>query len=102
MVVVTHEMGFARDVGAQVAFMDQGVVVEQGPPQEVLERPRNERTQRFLGLVLEHWSRPAHALPCRPPHCSASCSRPASQAPRPSVRFFGVVASTSWASRSSS
>jgi ABC-type polar amino acid transport system ATPase subunit len=54
MVVVTHEMGFAREVGSQVVFMDQGVVVEQGPPQEVLERPRNERTQRFLGLVLEH------------------------------------------------
>ena len=54
MVVVTHEMGFAREVGSQVVFMDEGVVVEQGPPQEVLERPRNERTQRFLGLVLEH------------------------------------------------
>jgi polar amino acid transport system ATP-binding protein len=53
MVVVTHEMGFARDVGHQVAFMDQGVVVEQGAPQEVLEHPKNERTQRFLGLVLE-------------------------------------------------
>jgi ABC-type polar amino acid transport system ATPase subunit len=54
MVVVTHEMGFAREVGSQVVFMDEGVVVEQGPPQEVLGRPRNERTQRFLGLVLEH------------------------------------------------
>jgi ABC-type polar amino acid transport system ATPase subunit len=54
MVVVTHEMGFAREVGSQVAFMDQGVVVEQGAPQEVLEHPKNERTQRFLGLVLEH------------------------------------------------
>jgi polar amino acid transport system ATP-binding protein len=54
MIVVTHEMGFARDVGSQVVFMDQGVVVEQGAPQDVLENPRNERTQRFLGLVLEH------------------------------------------------
>ena len=54
MVVVTHEMGFAREVGSQVVFMDQGVVVEQGAPQEVLEHPKNERTQRFLGLVLEH------------------------------------------------
>jgi ABC-type polar amino acid transport system ATPase subunit len=54
MVVVTHEMGFAREVGSQVVFMDQGVIVEQGAPQEVLERPKNERTQRFLGLVLEH------------------------------------------------
>jgi ABC-type polar amino acid transport system ATPase subunit len=54
MVVVTHEMGFAREVGSQVVFMDQGVLVEQGPPHEVLEHPKNERTQRFLGLVLEH------------------------------------------------
>jgi polar amino acid transport system ATP-binding protein len=54
MIVVTHEMGFARDVGSQVVFMDQGVVVEQGAPHEVLEHPENERTQRFLGLVLEH------------------------------------------------
>jgi polar amino acid transport system ATP-binding protein len=54
MVVVTHEMGFAREVGSQVVFMDQGVVVEQGAPHEVLEHPENERTQRFLGLVLEH------------------------------------------------
>jgi polar amino acid transport system ATP-binding protein len=54
MIVVTHEMGFARDVCSQVAFMDQGVVVEQGTPHEVLEQPKNERTKRFLGLVLEH------------------------------------------------
>ena len=54
MVVVTHEMGFARDVCSQVVFMDQGVVIEQGAPREVLEQPKNERTKRFLGLVLEH------------------------------------------------
>jgi glutamate transport system ATP-binding protein len=54
MVVVTHEMGFAREVGSQVVFMDQGLIVEQGAPREVLEHPKNERTQRFLGLVLEH------------------------------------------------
>jgi ABC-type polar amino acid transport system ATPase subunit len=54
MVVVTHEMGFARDVCSRVVFMDQGVVVEQGSPQEVLEHPKSERTRRFLGLVLEH------------------------------------------------
>jgi ABC-type polar amino acid transport system ATPase subunit len=54
MIVVTHEIGFARDVCSQVVFMDQGVVVEQGTPHEVLEHPKNERTQRFLGLVLEH------------------------------------------------
>jgi polar amino acid transport system ATP-binding protein len=54
MVVVTHEMGFARDVGDQVVFMDEGVVVERGQPKDVLENPKEERTKRFLGLVLEH------------------------------------------------
>jgi polar amino acid transport system ATP-binding protein len=54
MVVVTHEMGFARDVANRVVFMDGGVIVEQGAPGEVLEAPREERTKRFLGLVLEH------------------------------------------------
>ena len=54
MVVVTHEMGFARDVADKVAFMDGGVVVEYGPPAEVLDDPREERTKKFLGLVLEH------------------------------------------------
>ena len=54
MIVVTHEIGFARDVAHRVVFMDQGVVVEEGPPAEVLERPREERTKQFLGLVLEH------------------------------------------------
>jgi ABC-type polar amino acid transport system ATPase subunit len=54
MVVVTHELGFARDVGDEVLFMDGGVVVEQGAPARVLDDPREERTKRFLGLVLEH------------------------------------------------
>jgi polar amino acid transport system ATP-binding protein len=54
MIVVTHEMGFARDVGDRVIFMDGGVIVEQGPPSAVLDSPREERTKRFLGLVLEH------------------------------------------------
>jgi polar amino acid transport system ATP-binding protein len=53
MVVVTHEMGFARDVGDCVVFMDDGVIVEQGKPDEVLDNPREERTKKFLGLVLE-------------------------------------------------
>jgi polar amino acid transport system ATP-binding protein len=51
MMVVTHEMGFARDVADRVVFMDGGVVVEEGPPQQVLEAPKHERTQRFLKLV---------------------------------------------------
>ena len=54
MVVVTHEMGFARDVASRVVFMDDGAIVEQGWPQDVLENPREERTKRFLGLLLEH------------------------------------------------
>jgi polar amino acid transport system ATP-binding protein len=54
MIVVTHEMGFARDVGSRVVFMDGGAIVEQGAPAEVLGNPREERTKRFLGLVLEH------------------------------------------------
>jgi ABC-type polar amino acid transport system ATPase subunit len=53
MLVVTHEMGFAKEVGDQVVFMDEGVVVEQGDPHQVLDSPREERTQKFLGLVLE-------------------------------------------------
>jgi ABC-type polar amino acid transport system ATPase subunit len=53
MLVVTHEMGFAREVGDQVVFMDGGVIVEQGKPAEVLDSPREERTRRFLGLVLD-------------------------------------------------
>lgn len=52
MVVVTHEMSFAREVGNVVAFMDGGVIVESGPPDEVLVRPRHERTRAFLGRVL--------------------------------------------------
>jgi ABC-type polar amino acid transport system ATPase subunit len=54
MIVVTHEMGFARDVGDRVVFMDDGVIVEQGTPAEVLDSPRQARTKRFLGLLLEH------------------------------------------------
>jgi len=53
MLVVTHEMGFAREVGDQVVFMDGGVIVERGKPADVLDDPREERTRRFLGLVLD-------------------------------------------------
>jgi polar amino acid transport system ATP-binding protein len=53
MIVVTHEIGFAREVADRVVFMDGGVIVEEGPPAEVLESPREERTKQFLGLVLD-------------------------------------------------
>ncbi|MXP21238.1 ATP-binding cassette domain-containing protein [Gordonia sp. HNM0687] len=52
MVVVTHEMGFAREVADQLVFMDGGVVVEQGDPREVLANPQHERTQSFLSKLL--------------------------------------------------
>ncbi len=54
MVVVTHEIGFAREVCSSLVFMDGGVVVEEGPPDQVIGNPREERTQRFLGQVLAH------------------------------------------------
>jgi ABC-type polar amino acid transport system ATPase subunit len=53
MIVVTHEIGFAHDVGDKVVFMDDGVIVEQGSPADVLDNPREARTKKFLGLVLE-------------------------------------------------
>ena len=54
MVVVTHEIGFAREAADRVIFMDGGLIVEEGPPSQVLDAPREDRTKRFLGLVLEH------------------------------------------------
>ena len=52
MVVVTHERGFAREVANHLVFMDGGVVVESGPPREVLSNPQHERTKAFLSKVL--------------------------------------------------
>jgi polar amino acid transport system ATP-binding protein len=52
MVVVTHEMGFAREVGDNLVFMDQGVIVESGPPRQVLSNPTQERTRVFLSRIL--------------------------------------------------
>jgi polar amino acid transport system ATP-binding protein len=52
MMVVTHEMGFAREVGDKLVFMDGGVIVEEGDPREVLANPQHERTQAFLSKVL--------------------------------------------------
>jgi polar amino acid transport system ATP-binding protein len=53
MLLVTHEMSFARDVANRVVFMDQGRIVEEGPPQEIFGRPKHERLQRFLHAVLD-------------------------------------------------
>lgn len=52
MVIVTHEMGFAREVASRVLFIDQGVVMESGTPEEVFGNPQNERTKNFLSKVL--------------------------------------------------
>jgi polar amino acid transport system ATP-binding protein len=52
MVVVTHEMGFAKEVGDRIMFMDEGIIYEEGTPQELFNNPRRERTKEFLGKVL--------------------------------------------------
>lgn len=52
MVIVTHEMGFAREVASRVLFMDQGVIMERGTPEEIFSHPQNERTKLFLSKVL--------------------------------------------------
>ncbi|MER7890036.1 amino acid ABC transporter ATP-binding protein [Micromonospora sp. NPDC094482] len=77
MLVVTHEMAFARDVADRVVFMDGGVVVEQGPPQDVLGAPKHERTRSFLSRVLD----PTHVAqlgqPDQRPEPAAGPSLPA-------------------------
>ena len=52
MVVVTHEMGFAKEVGDRILFMDNGVIMEQGTPEEIFNNPKNSRTIDFLSKVL--------------------------------------------------
>ena len=54
MIIVTHEMDFARDVADRVIFMDDGVIVEQGTPEEVFGNPREERTRQFLTRYKEN------------------------------------------------
>jgi len=52
MIVVTHEMGFAREVGDRVIFMDGGVIVEEGKPEEIVTSPKHPRTRQFLSIIL--------------------------------------------------
>ena len=52
MVVVTHEMGFAREVGTRVLFLDEGRIVEEGTPDDLFNRPKEDRTKNFLSQVL--------------------------------------------------
>jgi len=60
MIVVSHEMGFSRDVADRVVYMDEGQFIEQGPPSQVFFHPRDERTRRFLRHVLPE-KEPEHA-----------------------------------------
>ena len=53
MVVITHEMAFAKEVGDRVVFMDRGVILEQGSPREVFGNPKENRTREFLSRYLE-------------------------------------------------
>lgn len=53
MVLATHEMGFARDVADSVLFLDQGVILEQGPPSEIFSHPSQPRTAEFLQRIIE-------------------------------------------------
>jgi len=52
MVVVSHEMGFAREVAHRVVFIDEGLIVEEGPPQRIFDEPQNERTRNFISMIL--------------------------------------------------
>ena len=54
MLVVTHEMGFARGVAHRMVFFDQGVIVEQGTPAQIFNEPREDRTKLFLSQILTH------------------------------------------------
>ncbi|HIL87651.1 MAG TPA: amino acid ABC transporter ATP-binding protein, partial [Deltaproteobacteria bacterium] len=54
MIVVTHEMGFARTVADQMIFMDEGELIEQNEPQEFFNNPQNDRTKLFLSQILQH------------------------------------------------
>jgi polar amino acid transport system ATP-binding protein len=53
MVIATHEMGFARDIAKRICFLDEGVILEQGPPEQIFSSPQQERTQRFLQSIIE-------------------------------------------------
>jgi ABC-type histidine transport system ATPase subunit len=54
MIVVTHEMGFAREVGSRLVFLSEGQVIEQGPCEEILNNPQEMRTKQFLSAILVH------------------------------------------------
>ncbi len=53
MLIATHEMGFARDIADRICFLDEGVILEQGPPEQILTEPKEPRTQQFLERIIE-------------------------------------------------
>jgi len=53
MLIATHEMSFARDIADRICFLDEGVILEQGPPEQILSAPREPRTQQFLERIIE-------------------------------------------------
>ena len=53
MIIATHEMSFARDIANRVCFLDAGVILEEGPPEQIFSAPREERTQQFLHRIVE-------------------------------------------------
>ena len=53
MLIATHEMGFARDIANRVCFLDEGVILEQGPPEQIFTRPQEARTRQFLDRIIE-------------------------------------------------
>ena len=53
MVIATHEMGFARDIANRIGFLDAGVILEEGTPEQIFSSPREERTQRFLQSIID-------------------------------------------------
>ena len=52
MVIATHEMGFAREIAGQVCFLDEGVILEQGPPEQIFSAPAQPRTRQFLDRII--------------------------------------------------
>jgi polar amino acid transport system ATP-binding protein len=53
MLIATHEMGFARDIADRICFLDEGVILEQGTPEQILTEPKEPRTQQFLQRIIE-------------------------------------------------
>jgi polar amino acid transport system ATP-binding protein len=53
MLIATHEMGFAREIANRVCFLDEGVILEEGPPELIFSNPRQQRTQRFLQRIVD-------------------------------------------------